>query len=87
VPEQAIVPMGEQKNVYTVVQGKAKLVPVDDRHAPAGPGGRSPAAQGRRRSDRRRHPEDRRRRAGRAEAGSAGRPPAGASAHAGGSAP
>ena len=28
VPEQAIVPMGEQKNVYTVVQGKAKLVPV-----------------------------------------------------------
>jgi hypothetical protein len=36
VPEQAIVPMGEQKNVYTVVQGKAKLVPVDDRHAPAG---------------------------------------------------
>ena len=28
VPEQAIVPMGEQKNVYTVVDGKAKLVPV-----------------------------------------------------------
>jgi membrane fusion protein (multidrug efflux system) len=28
VPEQAVVPMGEQKNVYTVVQGKAKLVPV-----------------------------------------------------------
>jgi membrane fusion protein (multidrug efflux system) len=28
VPEQAIVPMGEQKNVYTVVAGKAKLVPV-----------------------------------------------------------
>src|SRR4249919_152900 len=28
VPEQAIVPMGEQKNVYTVVQGKAKLVAV-----------------------------------------------------------
>jgi membrane fusion protein (multidrug efflux system) len=29
VPEQAIVPMGETKNVYTVVQGKAKLVPVE----------------------------------------------------------
>jgi len=29
VPEQAIVPMGEQKNVYTVVEGKAKLVPVE----------------------------------------------------------
>ena len=28
VPEQAIVPMGEQKNVYLVVEGKAKLVPV-----------------------------------------------------------
>ena len=28
VPEQAIVPIGEQKNVYTVVVGKAKLVPV-----------------------------------------------------------
>jgi membrane fusion protein (multidrug efflux system) len=28
VPEQAIVPMGEQKNVFTVVQGKARLVPV-----------------------------------------------------------
>jgi membrane fusion protein (multidrug efflux system) len=28
VPEQAIVPMGEQKNVYVVAQGKAKLVPV-----------------------------------------------------------
>jgi membrane fusion protein (multidrug efflux system) len=28
VPEQAIVPMGEQKNVYVVVDGKAKLVPV-----------------------------------------------------------
>jgi membrane fusion protein (multidrug efflux system) len=28
VPEQAIVPMGEQKNVYTVLAGKAKLVPV-----------------------------------------------------------
>ena len=28
VPEQAIVPMGEQKNVYTLVQGKAKLVAV-----------------------------------------------------------
>ena len=28
VPEQAIVPTGEQKNVYTVVQGKAKLVPI-----------------------------------------------------------
>jgi membrane fusion protein (multidrug efflux system) len=28
VPEQAIVPMGEQKNVYVVADGKAKLVPV-----------------------------------------------------------
>jgi membrane fusion protein (multidrug efflux system) len=28
VPEQAIVPMGEQKNVYTIVQGKAHLAPV-----------------------------------------------------------
>jgi len=28
VPEQAIMPTGEQANVYTVVQGKAKLVPV-----------------------------------------------------------
>jgi len=28
VPEQAIWPNGEQKNVYTVVDGKAKLVPV-----------------------------------------------------------
>ncbi|MEO8159945.1 MAG: efflux RND transporter periplasmic adaptor subunit [Arenimonas sp.] len=28
VPEQAIVPMGEQKNVYVVVAGKAKLLPV-----------------------------------------------------------
>jgi membrane fusion protein (multidrug efflux system) len=28
VPEQAIVPMGEGKNVYVVVDGKAKLVPV-----------------------------------------------------------
>lgn len=28
VPEQAIVPIGEQSNVYVVVQGKAKLVPV-----------------------------------------------------------
>jgi membrane fusion protein (multidrug efflux system) len=28
VPEQAIVPIGEQKNVYVVAAGKAKLVPV-----------------------------------------------------------
>lgn len=28
VPEQAVVPMGEQSNVYVVAQGKAKLVPV-----------------------------------------------------------
>jgi len=28
VPEQAIVPMGEQKNVYLVIAGHAKLVPV-----------------------------------------------------------
>lgn len=28
VPEQAIVPIGEQKNVYTLVDGKAKLTPV-----------------------------------------------------------
>ena len=28
VPEQAIVPMGEEKNVYLVVAGKAKMVPV-----------------------------------------------------------
>jgi membrane fusion protein (multidrug efflux system) len=28
VPEQAIVPMGDQKNVYVVADGKAKLVAV-----------------------------------------------------------
>ena len=28
VPEQAIVPIGAQKNVYTLVDGKAKLTPV-----------------------------------------------------------